>query len=143
MKWLTPQDFIRGLNSLLLLLLLLLFSPGIKPVKRSFNLIYIIMVVLASLILLVLLLIFLVVLVALALRKWRRSQLEKHTYSEIGSAVDPPYETMAPALQETPEVEVIPNESYGLVESQRGSVTYDSVNVTIKQSYKNLAITLP
>ena len=100
---------------------------------------------LGCLLILVLLIILLLVIIIMAIRRKKGKKVKSHIYSEIGNSSDPLYE----AIETTPdattselEVEVAPNESYGLVESASG-VTYDSVNITIEQSFKNLAITLP
>ena len=121
---------------------------GIQPQPRGNTYIIIIFVVLGCLILLVLLSICLVVLIAMAIkRKREKRRLKSHVYAEIGHSTEPLYEAIGPAPEvstlEVVDVAVVPNESYGLVESAASGVTYDSVNVTIKQSYKNLAITLP
>ena len=113
---------------------------------RGLNIIYIIIIVLVCLLFLVLFTIFLVVLIVMAIRRKKKKRLRSHIYSEIGNSSDPIYEAVATVPEVTTsevEVVVVPNESYGLVESAASGVTYDSVNITIKQSYKNLAITLP
>lgn len=80
-------------------------------------------------------------------KKREKRRLKSHIYSEVGHSTDPLYEAIGPAPErdtvEVVDVKVTPNESYGLVESAASGVMYDSVNVTIKQSFKNLAITLP